>query len=265
MKSKFPKIMGILNATPDSFSDGGTHNSLNTAIEYGLKMIEQGADIIDVGGESTRPGAAEVSIEEEIERTANLIEGLKKENQDIEISIDTTKYAVAKAAIEAGADMINDISGLTFEPELAELASEYDKSLVLMHIQGNPRTMQANPTYHDLIMDVFTFLEKQIAFAKSKGVKNVYADVGIGFGKTVEHNWELLKKHDEFEKLGVPLLLGISRKSFIGKTFDIEIANERDFETGIIHSLLLGKNIEIIRVHNVELHSRIRDIYMKLK
>ncbi len=265
MKQKFPKLMGILNVTPDSFSDGGTHNSLNSAIEYGLKMINQGADIIDVGGESTRPGASEVSIEEEIERTAKVIEGIRKENQEIEISIDTTKYAVAKAAIEAGADMINDISGLTFEPTLADLAAENDKSLVLMHIKGTPRTMQNAPQYNDVVEDVFGFLKKQIEFAQSRGVKKIYADVGIGFGKTVNHNWELLKRHDDFEKLGVPLLLGISRKSFIGKTFEIDNAVERDFETALIHTILLEKNIEIIRVHNVEIHSRIRDIYSYLK
>ncbi len=263
--NKFPKIMGILNVTPDSFSDGGSFYNINDAVVRGLKLIEQGADILDIGGESTRPGAEDVSYDEEIKRVVPVIERIREECSATPISVDTTKYEVAKAALDAGANIINDISGLSFDERLADLAAEYNATLIIMHIQGKPRTMQQNPVYADVTDEVFQSLKERINFAKSKGVKNIIADVGIGFGKTVEHNITLLKEHDSFLKLEVPLLLGISRKSFIGKSLDIDHPSDRDIPTALIHSVLLSKKIDIIRVHNVELHHTLKKIATILK
>ncbi len=257
---RFPKIMGILNVTPDSFSDGGAFFDTQNAIRQGLSLIEKGADILDIGGESTRPGASEVPLSDEITRVVPVISAIRKECAATPISIDTTKYEVAKAALDAGANIINDISGLTYDTRLAELAAEYGATLVIMHIQGKPRTMQNNPVYQDLIHEIKTWLRDKIDFARSKGVKEIIADVGIGFGKTIEHNISLLQNHDEFLALGVPLLLGISRKSFIGKTLSLENPLERDIPTALIHALLLDKKIDIIRVHDVELHNTLKKI-----
>jgi dihydropteroate synthase len=260
----FPKIMGILNVTPDSFSDGGKFNNLTSSIIRAKELIADGADIIDIGGESSRPGADEVDALVEIDRTAPLIKAIREFEPKIPISIDTTKAETALAAVKAGADIINDISGLSFEPDLADIAAKYDKSLVVMHIKGNPRTMQNNPEYKDLFQEVYDFLRNSIYLARTKGVHKIYADLGIGFGKTVDHNYELLRRHDEYLSLGVPMLLGISRKSLIGKFLNIESPLDRDAETAIIHTLMLEKQIDIIRVHNVKLHSNLRKLYAKL-
>ncbi len=260
----FPKIMGILNVTPDSFSDGGEFNDNEKAIEKALEMISDGADIIDIGGESSRPGADAIDANEEINRIVPIIEAIRKAEPNIKISVDTTKSKVAIAAIKAGADMINDISGLTFDPKLADVVAKFDKELVIMHIKGTPRNMQKNPKYDDVVEDVYEFLEQQIEFARECGVKKIYADVGIGFGKTLEHNIDLLRGHSSFKQLGVPMLLGISRKSFIGELCDIENPKDRDVETALLHSLMIGRNVEIIRVHNVKLHSTLRDLYYEL-
>jgi len=260
----FPKIMGIVNVTPDSFSDGGQYNSFKNATEHAFKLIEDGADILDIGGESTRPGAAEVSADEEIKRVVPLIEAIRRVNAEIPISIDTTKYEVALKSVEAGATLLNDISALKNDERIGTLAAERNLPLVLMHMQGTPRTMQQNPQYGDVVQDVFRELLERITFAKSLGVKEIIADVGIGFGKTVEHNWQLLKKHEEFLKLNVPLLLGISRKSFIGKSLGIDVAAERDVATALLHSLLLKSGAAIIRVHNVKLHGQLREFFKKL-
>lgn len=261
---KFPKIMGIVNVTPDSFSDGGLFIKPNAAIEWGLRLIEDGADIIDIGGESTRPNAESVTVSEELKRVIPVIEGIKKRNPKSVISIDTTKYEVAKEAVEYGATFINDVSGLRNDIRLAELAAEKSCSLIVMHMQGTPKTMQINPTYENVVEEVFQFLRNQIEIAKSYGVQTVIADVGIGFGKTVEHNWELLRNLNKFSKLGVPLLLGISRKSFIGKTLSIDNPVERDIPTLLLHSLLLRFEIDIIRVHNVKQFTMLRTFYAKL-
>lgn len=260
----FPKIMGILNITADSFSDGGEYLEENKAIEQAIQMIEDGADIIDIGAESTRPGAASVDAETEISRIIPVVTALRAKEPNIKISVDTTKSKVALAAIQAGADMINDISGLTFDQRLAAVVAKYDKELVIMHIQGTPKNMQKNPKYDDVVEDVYEFLDKQINFAKEEGVTKIYADVGIGFGKNLEHNIDLLRNHKSFEQLGVPMLLGISRKSFIGELCDIETPKDRDTETALIHSLMIGRNIDIIRVHNVKLHSTLRDLFYEL-
>jgi dihydropteroate synthase len=257
----FPKIMGILNLTPDSFSDGGSWVETEKAVSHALEMIEQGADIIDIGGESTRPGADVVDVETELRRVIPVIEAIRKENQDIPISIDTTKSEVARAAIEAGADIINDVSGLDYDESIADVAAEYDKMLILMHMKGNPKNMQQNACYSDLTNEIFLQLSEKIQKAKEHGVKKIVADVGIGFGKKLPHNRLLLKNHRIFESLGVPLLLGISRKSFIKEAFGIEEPIERDFETAVIHAMMLKKQIDIIRVHNVEILARVKKIH----
>jgi dihydropteroate synthase len=251
-KIKFPLIMGIVNVTPDSFSDGGNFFSKERAIEHALLLTDQGADIIDIGGESTRPGANEVSELEEINRVVPVISEIKRIKPDIKISIDTTKYNVALESVKAGADIINDISGLTFEPRLAEIAAEYDKELIIMHINGQPRTMQANPHYENVVKEVFDFLLEKIKFAKNIGVKKIISDIGIGFGKNLNHNLTLLQNIEKFKELEVPILLGISRKSFINHLLQIESPEDRDLPTLLIHTMLLSKNIDIIRVHNVK-------------
>lgn len=249
---EFPKILGILNVTPDSFSDGGRFLSAQKSIEHALEMIEDGADIIDIGGVSTRPGAESVSIDEELLRVMPAIEGILKQKPNAIISIDTTKYEVAEAALQAGAKYINDISGLTFEERFIDLALKYNAGLMLMHIQGEPRTMQLNPTYEDVFHEVYSFLIKQATKAKECGVIEVIIDPGIGFGKNLEHNLTLIVRSGEMKEAGFPVMLGISRKSFLKSLLEIENPDERDFPTNTIHTMLLQSNIDYIRVHNVK-------------
>lgn len=258
------KIMGIINATPDSFSDGGDNENLSVVLEKVGRWLEMGVDILDIGGESTRPGSEPVPAEIEIERTIPLIQAIKKHYPQAYISIDTNKFEVAEQAIANGADMINDISGLTFEVRLAELAANHKKALCIMHLPAPPKIMQQSIHYDNLLEDIYTFLERQISFARSKGVQEIYADLGIGFGKTFEQNWELLRNIEYFRRLGVPLLLGISRKRFIGEFLQISTPKERDFATMIIHAFLWKHKIEIIRIHNVELAIQMKRIAEKL-
>jgi dihydropteroate synthase len=252
VKKDFPKIMGILNITPDSFSDGGDNYVHQYAVEKALEMIEDGADIIDIGGESTRPGAKPVSVDDELARVIPVIEKLIKAKPDAIISIDTTKYEVAKAAIEVGAKIINDVSGLEYDERLAKLAAEKNAALVIMHMKGTPRSMQKQPQYDDLVKEVGDFLQSKIGIARKTGVQDIIIDYGIGFGKTLEHNLQLLKNTEKFNFPGTKLLLGISRKSFIDKILNIPNPKDRDMPTALIHSLLLNKLIDIIRVHNVK-------------
>lgn len=262
---KFPKIMGIVNVTPDSFSDGGLFVQKDTAIEYAMQLITDGADILDIGGESSRPNADEISIEEEKKRVIPVIEGIRKVNSTVKISIDTVKYEVAVAALDAGANIINDISGLGTDIRLATLAAVHNAGLIIMHIQGTPRTMQIKPSYNNVAEDVFSELSGKIELARSLGVTNVMADVGIGFGKSAEHNWSLLKNLNKFENLGVPMVLGISRKSFLGKLLGIEHPIERDVATAMLHALLLEETIEIIRVHEVKQIVKLRKLWEVLR
>lgn len=245
-----PLIMGILNITPDSFSDGGKYLETNTAVNYALEMISNGADIIDIGGESTRPGSEPVSEEVEIKRVIPVIRDIIKKNPEALISIDTTKSNVAFEACKAGAKIINDISGLTFDPAVANAAAEYSASLIVMHIKGTPKTMQVNPVYDNLIFELYEFLYKQTEKAKSAGVKDIIIDPGIGFGKTAENNFEILKRLTEFRSLGYPLLIGLSRKSFLGKTLGLDLT-ERDTATAIAETIAIKQGAKIIRTHNV--------------
>lgn len=251
--AKFPQIMGILNVTLDSFSDGGKYIDVDSAVEHASQMIEDGADIIDIGGESTRPGALAVEVNEEIGRVIPVVEKIKKLYPNAQISVDTCKYEVAEASVKLGVEFINDVSGLKSSPEIASLCADNNCGLIIMHMQGEPRTMQKSPVYNDVVEEVFSALQQKIEFARSMGVKRIIADVGIGFGKTYEHNITLLKNLERFDDLGVEMLLGISRKSFIGIGTGIELPQNRDIATMLIHSKLHRFGGDIIRIHNVKL------------
>ncbi|MGE5431401.1 MAG: dihydropteroate synthase [Syntrophomonadaceae bacterium] len=245
-------VMGILNVTPDSFSDGGRYFQHENAIIHAREMINDGADIIDIGGESTRPGAESVSEAGEIERIIPVIEKILEFSPDTVISVDTTKKNVAREALKRGAKIINDISGLTFEPEIAHVAKEFNAGLVIMHIKGTPRDMQAHPFYEDVTSEVYDFLAERVSFAKKAGVKNIIVDPGIGFGKRVQDNYELIKRLDEFKGLGFPILIGVSRKAFLGKTMGGLEPFERDTATVIAEALSIRNGARIIRTHNVK-------------
>nr|WP_217358350.1 dihydropteroate synthase [Ruegeria atlantica] len=247
-----PQIMGILNATPDSFSDGGVHNSVEAAVSAAKQMVAHDAGILDIGGESTRPGAAFVTEDEEIARTKPLIEAIRAETQAL-ISIDTRKASVAKAAWNAGAGLINDVSGFTFDPQLAPFCAEVGAPVCVMHMQGDPATMQDDPQYDDVLLDVYDFLERRIEKLERLGVNRnrIVVDPGIGFGKTLEHNLTLLQNLSLFHGLGCPILLGVSRKGLIG-----EIGREprKDARApGSIAVALAGlsQGVQIVRVHDV--------------
>jgi dihydropteroate synthase len=252
-------IMGVLNVTPDSFSDGGKFFTIDDAVTQGYKLFEDGADIIDIGGESTRPFSDAVSEEEEIQRVVPVIEKLSKQIS-IPISIDTTKAKVADCALKAGASMINDISSLRFDPDLANVAADYGAPVILMHMLGNPKTMQVEPKYDDLIAEIKTFLENRIETAERKGISRskIIIDPGIGFGKTFDHNLLLIKNLHEFKALNVPILIGTSRKAFIRnllKDETLEDVHPRSeiVETGTQASVAAAvlNGAHIVRVHDV--------------
>ena len=246
-------VMGVLNVTPDSFSDGGKFFNKDKAIAQGLSMARDGADIIDVGGESTRPGAGDLNIEEEIARTAPVIEGLSKKLK-IPISIDTRKSEVAEAAIKAGASMINDVSGLRHDPRLADVAAKYGVAIILMHMKGTPRNMQDNPEYNNLMKEIIDSLKGSIGIAKEAGVAEdkIIVDPGIGFGKGVEHNLEILRSLGELKSLGRPICIGTSRKSFIGKVLNIPNADDRLAGTLATCVMAVTNGADILRVHDVK-------------
>ena len=252
-------IMGVVNVTPDSFSDGGKFFTIDDAVTQGHKLFEDGADILDIGGESTRPFSDAVSEEEEIQRVVPVIEKLSKQIS-IPISIDTTKAKVADCALKAGASMINDISSLRFDPDLANVAADYGVPVILMHMLGNPKTMQVEPKYDDLIAEVKTFLENRIEQAERKGISRskIIIDPGIGFGKTFDHNLLLIKNLHEFKALNVPILIGTSRKAFIRnllKDETMEDVHPRSeiVETGTQASVAAAvlNGAHIVRVHDV--------------
>ncbi len=243
--------MGILNVTPDSFSDGGRFLQPDPAIEHALRMAEQGADIIDIGGESSRPGANEVTINEELDRVMPVIEGLRgKLNKPI--SIDTRRSAVARAACIAGAAMINDISGLQHDPQMARTAAEFGVGLVLMHMRGTPATMQLNIHYDDLLGEIESFLMAAVEKAMAAGVAHskIMIDPGIGFGKTTEHNLIIMRNLDRFTKSGYPVLIGVSRKSFIGNTLKLPVDQRLEGSlAAAVYAVLKGA--AVVRVHDV--------------
>jgi len=243
--------MGVLNVTPDSFSDGGQFLDTKSAVYHALRMAEQGADIIDIGGESTRPGSDPVSINDELARVIPVIEGIRGEST-IPISIDTYKSIVARAAIAAGANIINDISGLNFDPEMVNIVRDHRVPIVIMHIKGTPKNMQIDPQYDDLIQEVIDYFQKQIDFCRDNGVSKskIILDPGIGFGKRLNDNFILIRELKRFTELGYPVLIGPSRKSFIGLTLDLSV--EQRFE-GTAAAITAGimNGARIIRVHDV--------------
>jgi dihydropteroate synthase len=250
--SKRTYVMGVLNITPDSFSDGGLFFDTSKAIDQAVKMSQEGADIIDVGGESTRPGAEPVSESEELKRVIPVIEGLSR-RINVPISIDTKKPEVAREAVNAGASLINDIMGTPLDRQMACVAADFDIPLVIMHIKGEPQTMQKNPVYDDVVDRIMFSLRDSIAVAEEMGVdaQKIIIDPGIGFGKTVSHNIEIIKRLRELRMLGRPVLVGPSRKSFIGSILDISEPKERLIGTAAAVAAAIVNGADIVRVHDV--------------
>jgi dihydropteroate synthase len=244
------RLMGVVNVTPDSFSDGGLYLEPEAAIAHGSELADEGADILDVGGESTRPGAAKVSEDEEVARVEPVVADLAALGHTI--SVDTSKRAVAEAALDAGATIVNDVTALRGDPEIAPLCAERGAELVLMHMQGNPRTMQEAPAYEDVVDEVRAFLGERIELAVAAGVaeERIWVDPGIGFGKTLEHNLELLRRLGELRDLGRLILVGTSRKSFIGK-LDGSGAEDRIGGTIASSVLAVAEGADALRVHDV--------------
>lgn len=247
-----PLIMGVLNVTPDSFFDGGKYATQEKAIDHALRMVEDGADIIDVGGESSRPFSTPVSIDEEIKRVVPVIEGIRGRS-DIPISVDTCKARVAREACRAGADIVNDISGLMHDPRMADTVSALNVQAVIMHMKGTPETMQVEPCYDDVITDISSFFEERIQFAISKGIArgNIVLDPGIGFGKRMEDNLKIIKHLNAFKRFDLPLLVGTSMKSFIGK---ITAATMKGRAEGTLASIAIAvwNGADVVRVHDVK-------------
>jgi dihydropteroate synthase len=251
-----PQLMGVVNVTPDSFSDGGLFLDPEAAVAHGRQLAAEGADILDVGGESTRPGAAPVPADEELRRVLPVVDQLAGSGS--RVSIDTTKVAVARQALEAGATLVNDVSAFRFEPELAGLVAGAGADCCLMHMLGEPRTMQEDPRYDDVVGDVKAFLEERLAFAVGEGVpeERVWLDPGIGFGKTAQHNLELLRRLDEIVAIGRPVVVGTSRKSFLGKLLGGKPEDERLPGTIATNVLALERGASVFRVHDV---AQVRD------
>ena len=245
-------IMGILNVTPDSFSDGGRYLDVSRAIAYAHQMIEDGADIIDIGGESSRPGASPVSTDEELARVLPVIEALANGTEAL-LSIDTYKPAVARSALQAGANIVNDITALG-NADMAEIVAAMDAGLILMHMKGVPRTMQRSPVYRDLIPEILTFLRQRIDKAQTEGVcpDRIMIDPGIGFGKTGEHNLEILRCLDRFRSLEKPILIGTSRKAFIGKILNLPNPDDRLEGTAATVAWAIAHGADVVRVHDVK-------------
>jgi len=245
-----PFIMGILNVTPDSFSDGGRFYDTEDAVKHALEMEKQGADIIDIGGESTRPGAEPVSAEEELRRVLPVIRSLRKQSP-VWISVDTSKSEVAAAALEAGADMINDISAARFDTHMPQVALRYDCPIIIMHMKGRPENMQDNPFYKNVTDEVRNFLQERLRVLQEYGIRKIIIDPGIGFGKRVADNLQLIKRLAELKELGQPVLMGLSRKSFIGKLLKIKV-EERLSGTLAANLISVQNGADILRVHDVK-------------
>ena len=250
-------IMGILNVTPDSFSDGGMYYDATQAIEFALQMAEEGADIIDVGGESTRPGAKTVELQKECDRILPVIEGIRTKS-DILISIDTYKSEVARQSIATGAGMVNDISGMTFDPNMVDIIKESGLPVVIMHIKGTPKNMQKNPYYEDLMQELTEYFEERKKFARAKGIldQQIILDPGIGFGKRLQDNFQLLRELKKIVDMGFPVLIGPSRKSFIGLTLDLPVDQRLEGTAAAVTTGIL-KGARIVRVHDVKAIKRV--------
>lgn len=249
-------LMGVLNVTPDSFSDGGEFNTLTAALAQAQRLVKAGADIIDIGGQSTRPGAKQISVEEELNRVLPVVEAVSSV-LSVPISVDTTRALVAKKAVEAGADLVNDISGGIFDPEMLPIVAYLGVPIALMHMRGTPQTMQQLTEYQDVVGEIYEFLESRIAAAVEAGIErsNLIVDPGIGFAKTAEQNLEILRQLPRFRSLGVPLLVGVSRKSFIGRILDRPDPKGRVWGTAAACCAAIAGWADILRVHDVlEMH-----------
>jgi len=257
--------MGVLNVTPDSFSDGGQFAELDSAVSRALEMVQEGADIIDIGGESSRPGSDPISQEKELNRVLPIIEQLR-EQSDIPISIDTYKSAIAVAALDSGADIINDISGLQFDENMIAVVRERKAGLIIMHMKGSPKHMQENPHYEDVIQEIYDFLKERTHYAINNGIEKEYIaiDPGIGFGKRLIDNYDILDRFHEFTSLGYPLLIGASRKSFIGTTLDVPV-NERLEGSLASLALAIEGGVAIVRVHDVKETVRFIKMYKTIR
>lgn len=258
--------MGIINTTPDSFSDGGLHFSRSAAVDACLRMVDDGADIIDVGGESTRPGSDPVSLEEELRRTLPVIESISSK-VNVPISIDTYKAEVAKRALDAGASMVNDISGLAFDPGMPEIVCRYGVPVAIMHIKGSPKDMQKDPSYTALIPEIMEYFRSRIAFAVKAGISEdrIIIDPGIGFGKTFNHNLQILHNLSEFTCLRRPVLVGPSRKAFIGKILDDAPATGRLEGTAAAVAISIMQGANIVRVHDVKEMAKVAKVADAIK
>ncbi|MEE3195474.1 MAG: dihydropteroate synthase [Candidatus Neomarinimicrobiota bacterium] len=258
-------IMGIVNVTPDSFSDGGKYYNLDKAIEYSLELVKQGVDIIDVGGESTRPGANAISFDEEIERVIPVIKGIRSVSS-IPISIDTYKSEVAKEALDSGADIVNDISGLNFDSKMISVIKDYNVPIVIMHIKGTPKNMQLNPEYDNIIDEIMSYFEKQINLCLDYGIpkSHIILDPGIGFGKQLNDNFILIRELNTFADLGYPILIGPSRKSFIGLTLDLQVDERLEGTAAAITASIIN-GARIVRVHDVLEMKRVQIISDKIR
>lgn len=256
--SRKTHIMGILNITPDSFSDGGENFDSARAVDRALRMVDEGADIIDVGGESTRPGSDPVSLEEELRRTIPVIRAISGK-VTVPISIDTYKASVAREALDSGASIVNDISGLRFDPEMPEVVAAYKVPVVVMHIKGSPKNMQVNPVYDSLIPEIIGYFRECIDIARQAGIPEdmIILDPGIGFGKTFDHNLQILHRLKEFCVLGRPLLVGPSRKAFIGRVLNSAPPSERLEGTAAAVTAAILNGAHIIRVHDVKEMARV--------
>ncbi len=252
MRNTSVKIMGILNVTPDSFSDGGQFTSVESALSHALKLVDDGADIIDVGGESTRPFADPVGLDEELRRVLPVIEEIRKHSR-ITISIDTMKAEVAARALEAGANIINDVSAFRADPEMVKIAARTDVPIILMHMLGTPSNMQVNPDYDDVIREIHNFFLERIQWLGEHGIarKRLILDPGIGFGKKLVHNLAILKNLSSFNDIGLPVLLAHSRKRFLGEITGVKKESERDFATAVVAALAVNHRIAMVRVHDV--------------
>ncbi len=252
-KEKDPVIVGILNVTPDSFSDGGKFIRPGTALRQVDRMVKEGANIIDVGGESTRPGSNPVPNEEQVKRVQPIIRAIRQHFGEIKVSIDTTSFLVAKVALNEGASIINDVSAGLNEPDILNLAAKNDALMILMHSQGKPKTMQDNPFYDDVLTEVIAFLDKRIDIAITKGIKrhNIIIDPGIGFGKRKQDNLKLLANLDKFVALGYPVLLGTSRKRFMGSMLDVSVPSELVTATAVTTALGVMAGVKYFRVHDI--------------
>ena len=255
-----PKLMGILNVTKNSFSDGGQFYDFNSAIEHLHKLIEDGADIIDIGAESTKPFSQAVSAQDQLKKIEPILLYIHKNNINIPISIDTRSSEVATKTMDLGASIINDVSGFDYDEKMLDVVAQFGKKVIIQHSQGNPGNMQVKPTYENVVDEIYFALKNKIKLAEEKGIckDNIIIDVGIGFGKTKAHNFELIKRIEEFKSLGCEVMLGISRKSLLN--MNDEPNEVKDIYTTALSSLAIERNVDYLRVHNVKMHKKLIEL-----